>query len=224
MRSPVSCELGTCSISSESSPSTIWGAAAIPPGLHEPVWAELDRHALRLFGPRRKPVREGQGLLRKQRRRTDPPIAGLAPSRRYLAGVAKRYCARPPQPRRASRHDLDRLVDPHGLIAQARSQSGVAPVGTRQSRTRGVPRRSEAAWPLDGVAARPPPRRPPTAASAAAEAAALPRLPKGKTMCFRASVRAEVGRMTPGVSKSRRRRSDWINPGVSQARREDWKT
>ena len=47
MRSPVSCELGTCSISSESSPSTIWGAAAIPPGLHEPVWAELDRHALR---------------------------------------------------------------------------------------------------------------------------------------------------------------------------------
>ena len=154
MRSPVSCELGTCSISSESSPSTIWGAAAIPPGLHEPVWAELDRHALRLFGPRRKPVREGQGLLRKQRRRTDPPIAGLAPSRRYLAGVAKRYCARPPQPRRASRHDLDRLVDPHGLIAQARSQSGVAPVGTRQSRTRGVPRRSEAAWPLDGVAAR----------------------------------------------------------------------
>ena len=53
MRSPVSCELGTCSISSESSPSTIWGAAAIPPGLHEPVWAELDRHALRLFGPRR---------------------------------------------------------------------------------------------------------------------------------------------------------------------------
>ena len=30
--------------------------------------------------------------------------------------------------------------------------------------------------------------------------------------------------MTPGVSKSRRRRSDWINPGVSQARREDWKT
>ena len=144
MRSPVSCELGTCSISSESSPSTIWGAAAIPPGLHEPVWAELDRHALRLFGPRRKPVREGQGLLRKQRRRTDPPIAGLAPSRRYLAGVAKRYCARPPQPRRASRHDLDRLVDPHGLIAQARSQSGVAPVGTRQSRTRGVPRRSEA--------------------------------------------------------------------------------
>ena len=81
MRSPVSCELGTCSISSESSPSTIWGAAAIPPGLHEPVWAELDRHALRLFGPRRKPVREGQGLLRKQRRRTDPPIAGLAPSR-----------------------------------------------------------------------------------------------------------------------------------------------
>ena len=224
MRSPVSCELGTCSISSESSPSTIWGAAAIPPGLHEPVWAELDRHALRLFGPRRKPVREGQGLLRKQRRRTDPPIAGLAPSRRYLAGVAKRYCARPPQPRRASRHDLDRLVDPHGLIAQARSQSGVAPVETRQSRTRGVPRRSEAAWPLDGVAARPPPRRPPTAASAAAEAAALPRLPKGKTMSFRASVRAEVGRMTPGVSKSRRRRSDWINPGVSQARREDWKT
>ena len=185
MRSPVSCELGTCSISSESSPSTIWGAAAIPPGLHEPVWAELER---------------------------------------YLAGVAKRYCARPPQPRRASRHDLDRLVDPHGLIAQARSQSGVAPVGTRQSRTRGVPRRSEAAWPLDGVAARPPPRRPPTAASAAAEAAALPRLPKGKTMSFRASVRAEVGRMTPGVSKSRRRRSDWINPGVSQARREDWRT
>ena len=224
MRSPVSCELGTCSISSESSPSTIWGAAAIPPGLHEPVWAELDRHALRLFGPRRKPVREGQGLLRKQRRRTDPPIAGLAPSRRYLAGVAKRYCARPPQPRRASRHDLDRLVDPHGLIAQARSQSGVAPVGTRQSRTRGVPRRSEAAWPLDGVAARPPPRRPPTAASDAAEAAALPRLPKGKTMSFRASVRAEVGRMTPGVSKSRRRRSDWISPGVSQACREDWKT
>ena len=81
MRSPVSCELGTCSISSESSPSTIWGAAAIPPGLHEPVWAELDRHALRLFGPRRKPVREGQGLLRKQRRRTDPPIAGeVAPA------------------------------------------------------------------------------------------------------------------------------------------------
>ena len=223
MRSPVSCELGTCSISSESSPSTIWGAAAVPPGLHEPVWAELDRHALRLFGPRRKPVREGQGLLRKQRRRTDPPIAGLAPSRRYLAGVAKRYCARPPQPRRASRHDLDRLVDPHGLIAQARSQSGVAPVGTRQSRTRGVPRRSEAAWPLEGVV-RPPPRRPPTAASPAAEAAALPRLPKGKTMSFRASVRAEVGRMTPGVSKSRRRRSDWISPGVSQARREDWKT
>ena len=72
MRSPVSCELGTCSISSESSPSTIWGAAAIPPGLHEPVWAELDRHALRLFGPRRKPVREGQGLLRKQRRRPGP--------------------------------------------------------------------------------------------------------------------------------------------------------
>ena len=109
MRSPVSCELGTCSISSESSPSTIWGAAAVPPGLHEPVWAELDRHALRLFGPRRKPVREGQGLLRKQRRRTDPPIAGLAPSRRYLAGVAKRYCARPPQPRRrrsVSHHDL----------------------------------------------------------------------------------------------------------------------
>ena len=83
MRSPVSCELGTCSISSESSPSTIWGAAAIPPGLHEPVWAELDRHALRLFGPRRKPVREGQGLLRKAAAAHGPSDRGPAPSRRY---------------------------------------------------------------------------------------------------------------------------------------------
>ena len=183
MRSPVSCELGTCSISSESSPSTIWGAAAIPPGLHEPVWAELDRHALRLFGPRRKPVREGQGLLGSSGgART---LRSPASRRRGATSPAWRSATARGRPSRGGLlgHDLDRLVDPHGLIAQARSQSGVAPVGTRQSRTRGVPRRSEAAWPHD-VAARPPPRRPPTAASAAAEAAALPRLPKGKTMSF----------------------------------------
>jgi hypothetical protein len=213
MRYPVSAELGTISVSSARSPPTHWGAAANPPGCGEPVWSELDRHALRLFGPLRKPVREGRGLLRKQRRRADPPISGLAPSRSYVVAMAKRYSARPPRPRRASTHDLDRLVDPHGLIAQATARSG-APVpapSSRPSRTRGVPRREAPAWPLDRA-----PRAPPltarvaTAASAAATATALPRLPKGKTMTFRAAVRAEVLRSgAPGVSKARRRRKDW---------------
>ena len=186
MRSPVSCELGTCSISSESSPSTIWGAAAIPPGLHEPVWAELDRHALRLFGPRRKPVREGQGAPAKAAAAHGPLRSPARAVARYLAGVAA-LRARPPQPRRASRHDLDRLVDPHardrpGAEPERRRARGDAPVADAR---RPAPLGGGVA--LDGVAARPPPRRPPTAASAAAEAAALPRLPKGKTMSFRAS-------------------------------------
>jgi len=83
---------------------------ASSPGVSgELVWAELDLRALLLFGPRRAPVPDGEGVLAKKKLGGAlPPASGGSPSKHYLKTVARRYRTSLPAKRTAP--DVDRAA------------------------------------------------------------------------------------------------------------------
>lgn len=118
----------------------------------------------------------------------------------YVAEMAKRYKTSLPASKKL--HDLDHLVDPTGVIAVAAAHTGTHVVGTSSSPPkRGAPGRGRA--PAGGFPSLSASQSGTTvatdllypslgSASTSVAAVSLPRLPKGKSTTFRASVRAEI--------------------------------
>jgi len=243
---------------------------ASSPGVSgELVWAELDLRALLLFGPRRAPVPDGEGVLAKKKLGGAlPPASGGSPSKHYLKTVARRYRTSLPAKRTAP--DVDRAAAARAsrrrrgpgrvsfsrIVRGFRSVSGegdvlrravlsadvhVAATRPRNVRTANV--RLAGLMDPDGILAASglaPPRRAPrpknssrkarlraaaaqaaarkypsldsaSAASTSATAVSLPRLPKGKSMTFRASVRAEIHSNGVGGGEAPRGRREWAS-------------
>jgi hypothetical protein len=149
------------------------------------VWSEPNFMALFMKNRVRTP---GDGLLRPMKRGQFRPAERNA----YVSEMAKRYHTSVPREKKL--RDLEHLVDPTGVVAVAAAQTGTHVVGNQPSHGSPAPKRG-----------RPRPGRPPrgfpalsshasvsTVASKSVEAVSLPRLPKGKSTTFRASVRAEI--------------------------------
>ena len=162
------------------------------------VWSELDLQALLLKNRVRTP---GEGLLRPMKLKQVRP----AERNRYVEEMAKRYKTTAEAKRSRGGDDLDRLVDPTGIIAVAAAQTGTHVVGKQPAPAKRRPggaarsRPRAAAFP-SLAASHSSPSTVATdllypslgSASTSVSAISLPRLPKGKSTTFRASVRAEI--------------------------------
>lgn len=172
------------------------------------VWSELDLQALLLKNRVRTP---GDGLLRPMKLKQIRP----AERNHYVAEMAKRY--KTTVPRRSAPSDLEHLVDPTGVIAVAAAHTGTHVVGHQPSghsspmrRNGGGARKpqhraagghhqtsSQQNFPSlsasqSGTVATDLLYPSLGSASTSVTAVSLPRLPKGKSTTFRASVRTEI--------------------------------